>query len=265
MADLMIVGGGKMGEALAAGLISSGWDEQNQGDITVVEPLEERRAELQEIYPNIRVRSTLEKKKDILLAVKPDQVQTVCHQLSLIGIPNRLISIAAGVTIRTLESSLLPETHVIRVMPNTPSMINEGMSVLSPGSHASSTDMEWAVSIFSAVGKTTVLDEKLMNAVTGVSGSGPAYVFALAEAMTKAGINEGLDHESADLLVRQTILGAASLLAQSEETPEQLRNAVTSPNGTTAAALAVFADEAFLEVVVKAISAATHRAGQLGT
>lgn len=258
----MIVGGGKMGEALAAGLINANW--ADIADITVVEPIEERREELTESYPGLSVEASLKPVSDILLAVKPDQVQEVCQDLSPFS-PNRLISIAAGVTINTIQKSLPSETCVIRVMPNTPAMVNVGMSVLAAGAHATSADLDWASSIFSAVGKTTVVDESLMNAVTGVSGSGPAYVFALAEAMTTAGVSQGLDQENADLLVRQTILGAASLLAQSEETPEQLRNAVTSPNGTTAAALAVFADEAFLEVVVKAISAATHRAGQLGT
>ncbi len=258
----MIVGGGKMGEALAAGLIGSGWAESDA--ITVVEPLEERRVQLQEIYPDLRVIENPEKISDVLLSVKPDQVQRVCEQLSSI-FPVRLISIAAGVTISALESYLPSETRVIRVMPNTPAMINEGMSVLSPGSCASSTDVEWAASIFTAVGKTIVMDEKLINAVTGVSGSGPAYVFALAEAMTKAGINEGLDHESADLLVRQTLLGAATLLTSSQESPEELRNAVTSPNGTTAAAISVFKDRGFQEILIDAVSAATQRADELGS
>ena len=258
----MIVGGGKMGEALAAGLISSGWAESDA--ITVVEPLEERRVQLQEIYPDLRVIENPEKISDVLISVKPDQVQKVCEQLSSI-FPARLISIAAGVTLSALESYLPPETRVIRVMPNTPAMINEGMSVLSPGSYASSTDVEWAVSIFTAVGRTMVLDEKLINAVTGVSGSGPAYVFALAEAMTKAGINEGLDHESADLLVRQTLLGASILLSNSQESPEELRDAVTSPNGTTAAAITVFKDRGFQEILFDAVSAATQRADELGS
>jgi pyrroline-5-carboxylate reductase len=150
-------------------------------------------------------------------------------------------------------------------MPNTPAMINEGMSVLSAGTYASPDDIEWATSIFAAVGKTTVIEEKLMDAVTGVSGSGPAYLFALAEAMTNAGLNEGLDQENADLLVRQTLLGAAILLAGSKESPMELREAVTSPNGTTAAALSVFEDRAFQDLIIDAISAATDRAGELGS
>tara|TARA_B100000953_G_scaffold279353_3_gene255453 strand:- start:503 stop:1294 length:792 start_codon:yes stop_codon:yes gene_type:complete len=260
--ELMIVGGGKMGEALAAGLVNSGWAEI--GDITVVESLEERREELMESYPGLKVVADLEPASDALLAVKPDQVQQVCQEISSF-IPNRLISIAAGVTTNTIQGLLPSGTCVIRVMPNTPAMINVGMSALAAGTHATSGDLDWASSIFSAVGETTVIDENLMDAITGLSGSGPAYVFALAEAMTAAGVNEGLDQETADLLVRQTILGAASLMAQSKETPRQLRDAVTSPNGTTSAALSVFEDKAFAEIVVEAISAATHRAGELGS
>ena len=257
----MIVGGGKMGEALAAGLMNAGWAEPT--GITVVEPIKERREELGKTY-GLRVIPSPEKASDVLVAVKPNQIQTVCELLSPIP-PTRLISIAAGVTTSTLENLLLPETRVIRVMPNTPAMINEGMSVLSAGTYASPDDIEWATSIFAAVGKTTVIEEKLMDAVTGVSGSGPAYLFALAEAMTNAGLNEGLDDENADLLVRQTLLGAAILLAGSKESPMELREAVTSPNGTTAAALSIFEDRAFQDLIIDAISAATGRAGELGS
>ena len=133
------------------------------------------------------------------------------------------------------------------------------------GTHASSADIEWATSIFEAVGETAVLEEKLMNAVTGVSGSGPAYVFALAEALVMAGINEGLDYENADLLVRQTLLGAATLLSQSGESPTELREAVTSPNGTTAAAISIFERTGFQEILIDAVSAATQRAEELGS
>ena len=258
----MIVGGGKMGEALAAGLISAGW--ADPAGITVVEPIEERREELEKAYPGLRVITSPEKANDVLVSVKPNQIQNVCELLSVAS-PERLISIAAGVTITTLENSLPPEISVIRVMPNTPAMVNEGMSVLSPGTHASTADIEWAVSIFAAVGETAVLEEKLMNAVTGVSGSGPAYVFALAEALVRAGINEGLDYENADLLVRQTLLGAATLLSQSGESPTELREAVTSPNGTTAAAISIFERTGFQEILIDAVSAATQRAEELGS
>ena len=258
----MIVGGGKMGEALAAGLISAGWAEPT--GITIVEPIDERREDLKNAYPGFRVITSLEKSRDVLVAVKPNQIQNVCESLS-VAPPERLISIAAGVTITTLENSLPPETSVIRVMPNTPAIVNEGMSVLSPGTHASPTDIEWAVSIFAAVGETAVLEERLMNAVTGVSGSGPAYVFALAEALVSAGIDEGLDYEDADLLVRQTLLGAAALLSQSGKSPKELRQAATSPNGTTAAAISIFEQMGFQEILLDAVSAATQRAEELGS
>ncbi len=258
----MIVGGGKMGKALAAGLITAGWTDP--AGIAIVEPMDERREELEKAYPGFRIITSPEKTNDVLVSVKPSQIQNVCESLS-VAPPERLISIAAGVTISTLENSLPPETSVIRVMPNTPAMVNEGMSVLSPGTHASPADIEWAVSIFDAVGKTAVLEETLMNAVTGVSGSGPAYVFALAEALVRAGTNEGLDYENADLLVRQTLLGAATLLSQSGKSPKELREAVTSPNGTTAAAISIFEQMGFQEILLDAVSAATQRAEELGS
>ena len=260
--QLMIIGGGKMGEALTAGLVNADWTEIDS--ITVVEPLRERREDLKKIYSGLRVIAEPEPSDDVLLAVKPTNIQQACEELSSCS-PKRIISIAAGVKTATLEGLLPPRISVIRVMPNTPAMINVGMSVLSAGSYSTDDDLEWASSIFSAVGKTTIVDEGLLDAVTGLSGSGPAYVFALAEAMIAAGLNEGLDKETSELLAIQTVLGAARLMEETSETPRELRDAVTSPNGTTAAALSIFEDNSFSEIILEAISAATSRAAELGS
>ena len=260
--QLMIVGGGKMGEALTAGLVNAEWAEI--GDITVVEPIGERREALKKIYSGLRVVAKPELSDDVLLAVKPSNIQQACEELASCS-PKRIISIAAGVTTTTLEKLLPPEISVIRVMPNTPAMVNVGMSVLSAGSYSTDDDLDWASSIFASVGKTTIVDEVHLNAVTGLSGSGPAYVFALAEAMIAAGLNEGLDKETSNLLATQTILGAAILMEKTRETPRELRDAVTSPNGTTAAALSIFEDNSFSEIIIEAISAATSRSAELGS
>lgn len=256
----MVVGGGKMGEALTAGLLNAGWAKPEE--ITIVEPVDKRRGEISEKYDGLRVVAEIEHADDVLLAVKPDYVRLVCQELSGFT-PNRIISIAAGVRTNIIQGELPSGTRVIRVMPNTPAVIGIGMSALVAGKDATHEDLEWASSIFAAVGKVTVVDESLINVVTGLSGSGPAYIFALAEAMTSTGISEGLDPEVADLLTRQTILGAASLLDQSEQTPMELRAAVTSPNGTTAAAIRVFEDKGFAQIIAEAIRAATHRADEL--
>jgi pyrroline-5-carboxylate reductase len=150
-------------------------------------------------------------------------------------------------------------------MPNTPAMVGEGMSAIAAGSFASSEDLDWASSILSAVGEVVIVNETALDAVTGLSGSGPAYLFYLAEAMIQAGIANGLEPSVADVLTRQTLLGASTLLTKSGVTPEELRNSVTSPNGTTAAAIEYLQSNDFLSQVQKAVSAATEKSKELGS
>ena len=258
---LSIVGGGKMGEALLSGLLAAEWAPADE--ISVVEPDDSRRDELQKKYKETPFSVNLVSSDNYLLAVKPQLVRNICQELSNFD-PLRIISIAAGVTIASIESQLISQTAVLRVMPNTPSMVREGMSAISPGSFATSEDLDWASSILSAVGEVVIVDESTLDAVTGLSGSGPAYLFFLAEAMTQAGINNGLDPTVADILTRQTLLGASTLLAKSGTSPEELRASVTSPNGTTAAAISELQSNDFLSLINKAISAATDRSKELG-
>ena len=258
---LSIVGGGKMGEALLSGLLAAEWAPADE--ISVVEPDDSRRDELQKKYKETPFSGNLVPSDNYLLAVKPQLVPNICQELNNSD-PLRVISIAAGVTIASIESQLTSQTAVLRVMPNTPSMVREGMSAIAPGSFATSEDLDWASSILSAVGEVVIVDESTLDAVTGLSGSGPAYLFFLAEAMTQAGINNGLDPTVADILTRQTLLGASTLLAKSGTSPEELRASVTSPNGTTAAAISELQSNDFLSLINKAISAATDRSKELG-
>ena len=258
---LSIVGGGKMGEALLSGILASEWAPADE--ISVIEPDDSRRDELQKKYKETPFSGNLVPSDNYLLAVKPQLVPNICQELSNSD-PLRVISIAAGVTIAVIESRLTSQTAVLRVMPNTPSMVREGMSAIAPGSFATSEDLDWASSILSAVGEVVIVDESTLDAVTGLSGSGPAYLFFLAEAMTQAGINNGLDPTVADILTRQTLLGASTLLAKSGTSPEELRASVTSPNGTTAAAISELQSNDFLSLIHKAISAATDRSKELG-
>ncbi|OUV77722.1 MAG: pyrroline-5-carboxylate reductase [Acidimicrobiaceae bacterium TMED130] len=258
---LSIVGGGKMGEALLSGLLAAEWAPADE--ISVVEPDDSRRDELQKKYKETPFSGNLVPSDNYLLAVKPQLVPNICQELSNSD-PLRVMSIAAGVTIASIESQLTTQTAVLRVMPNTPAMVREGMSAIAPGSFATSEDLDWASSILSAVGEVVIVDESTLDAVTGLSGSGPAYLFFLAEAMTQAGINNGLDPTVADILTRQTLLGASTLLAKSGTSPEELRASVTSPNGTTAAAISELQSNDFLSLINKAISAATDRSKELG-
>ena len=250
-----------MGEALLSGLLAAEWAPADE--ISVVEPDDSRRDELQKKYKETPFSGNLVPSDNYLLAVKPQLVRNICQELSNSD-PLRIISIAAGVTIASIESQLTSQTAVLRVMPNTPSMVREGMSAIAPGSFATSEDLDWASSILSAVGEVVIVDESTLDAVTGLSGSGPAYLFFLAEAMTQAGINNGLDPTVADILTRQTLLGASTLLAKSGTSPEELRASVTSPNGTTAAAISELQSNDFLSLIDKAISAATDRSKELG-
>jgi pyrroline-5-carboxylate reductase len=257
---LQIIGGGKMGEALLGGVLSSSWAEAT--DVAVVEPDAVRRDQLAAAYPGLAVVDAVVPSTDAIIAVKPHHVAEVCSSLGQAQCP-RLLSVAAGVTISTMEAAA-PSTRVVRCMPNTPALVGEGASAIAGGAHAEEVDLDWAESILGAVGLVVRVEEADLDAVTGLSGSGPAYVFHLAEALMAAGRAQGLAPEIADALARQTLLGAARLLSESGEDPAVLRENVTSPGGTTAAGLAVFADEDFVGLVDRVVSAAVARSIELG-
>jgi len=250
-----------MGEALLGGVLSSGW--ASPSDIAVVELSEDRRVELAASYPEIAVGETVHNDLDALVAVKPQYVDGVVASLGKAGSP-RLLSVAAGITTASMEAAA-PECRVVRCMPNTPALVGQGASAIAGGSQTTEADLDWAESILSAVGLVVRVDEADLDAVTGLSGSGPAYVFHLAEGLTAAGVAAGLSPDIADALTRQTLLGAATLLSESGEDPAVLRTNVTSPGGTTAAGLAVFAEANFLGLVDDVVGAAKARSIELGS
>jgi pyrroline-5-carboxylate reductase len=258
---LQMIGGGKMAEALLGGLVEQGW--ANVEDLHVVEPAEARHAVLETAYPGISIANAPMPGIDAIIAVKPHIVELVLPVLSEAGV-RRVLSIAAGVRTGAMEAGLPDGTRVVRCMPNTPALVGAGAAAIAGGSAATAADLDWAAGILTAVGTVVVVDETDIDAVTGVSGSGPAYVFHLAEAMIAAGVAEGLTPETADALTRQTLLGAATLLSQSGEDPAQLRINVTSPNGTTQAGLEVFAEADFMDLVGRVVKAAADRSRELG-
>lgn len=260
MRALQIIGGGKMAEALIGGLVETGW---SADEIHVVEPDAERRELLAAAHPGLSLSAAPEPCVDAVIAVKPDVVPDVLASLAAVG-ARRVLSIAAGVSTATLEAGLAGGTGVVRAMPNTPALAGQGAAAVAAGTAADEGDLAWAESILGAVGTVAVVDEGDLDAVTGLSGSGPAYVFALAEALIAAGIEQGLDPGAADALTRQTLLGAATLLSDSGEDPAVLRRNVTSPGGTTQAGLEVLADAGFSAVIARTVAAATDRSRELG-
>src|SRR5438270_342666 len=198
-AKLAIVGGGKMGEALLAGLLSSGWAQV--GDIVVVEPIEARRKELEAKYAGLAVTAEPTEPADAaVIAVKPDDVEAACRALAETGCP-RVLSIAAGVPLAKLERWLGDGTPVVRAMPNTAALVGAGAAAIAAGTWAGEDDMAWAESILGAVGIVQRVSEPLLDAVTGLSGSGPAYVFLVAESLIEAGVLAGLPRPTASALV----------------------------------------------------------------
>jgi pyrroline-5-carboxylate reductase len=198
-----------------------------------------------------------------VIAVKPADVETVGRALAEVGI-GRVLSIAAGVTLASLESWLGGSVAVIRAMPNTPALVGSGASAIAGGRHAAEDDVAWAREILEAVGTVVTVPEAALDAVTGLSGSGPAYVFLLAEALIDAGVLVGLPRPVARDLTVQTLLGSARLLVDTGDEPATLRAAVTSPGGTTAAGLRALEAAGVRNAVLDAVAAATARSRELG-
>lgn len=249
-----------MGEALLLGLLSTEF--VSAADTAIVDRSPDRRSILTELFPGVAVLATPAACSAAVIAVKPAIVPEVSEALAGVGV-DRVLSIAAGVTTQTLESALGPDVRVVRSMPNTPALIGHGAAAIAPGASADDSDLDWADTVLSSVGSVVRVEESELDAVTGVSGSGPAYVFLLAEAMVDSGVEVGLDRPTAETLAYQTILGAAHMIHEADDDPVGLREAVTSPGGTTAAAIAHM--EADLRAALRgAIIAATERSRELG-
>ncbi len=262
--SVAILGAGAMGEVLAGGLLRAGWD---PSEISLAARREERRREVEkttEISTSLDPVEAAADRRVVVVAVKPGDVAGLLEQIAgSISAGQVLISLAAGVPTAVYEASL-GEVPVVRAMPNTPAQIDAGVTALARGAFADDEAMDLASQVLGAVGETVILAEQLMDAVTAVSGTGPAYVFILAEAMVEAAIREGLPWHAAEKLVEQTIRGAGMLLAQVELTPARLRAQVTSPGGTTAAAVHVLEERGFRALVEDAVRAAAQRSRELG-
>lgn len=259
---LQIVGGGKMGEALVTGLLQAGWAQP--ADVRLVEKLPARAEELRARFPEAAVSDAPAEAEGHVLAVKPGDIEAACATLAATGSSSRVLSIAAGVPLTRLEAALNPGTPVVRAMPNTPALVGAGAAAVAPGSAAGDADLDWAEEILGSVGTVVRVGEPSLDAVTGLSGSGPAYVFLVVEAMVEAGVLAGLARPVSAELVAQTVLGAAKLIAETGQAPEELRAAVTSPGGTTAAGVRELERAGVRSAFLEAVMAATDRSRQLG-
>jgi pyrroline-5-carboxylate reductase len=260
---LAIIGGGKIGEALLSGLVRRG----GQDGILVCERSPERAAQLSERYgvPAVDLADAAARARVLLLAVKPQDIGSLLERLSgVVDDGHLVVSVAAGVPTKRIEAALPEGTPVVRVMPNTPALVDEGMSVLSAGTHAEEKHLDEAEALLAAVGKVRRVPEDQQDAVTALSGSGPAYFFYLVEAMVDAGILLGLPRALAVDLIVQTALGSAVMMRDSGEHPVQLREAVTSPGGTTIAAVRELERHGVRAALIAAIEAAHARSVELG-
>ncbi|HUT26044.1 MAG TPA: pyrroline-5-carboxylate reductase [Sumerlaeia bacterium] len=263
--SLGFVGVGNMGAALARGVVQSGLLPPERVWVSDVDPGKTRR-----LADELKVR-VAEGNRDLLartdtpvLAVKPQGFSDLLDELAPAAESRHLfISIAAGVPVRAITRRLGRDARVVRVMPNTPALIGCGATGVARGGGATDADLQWTLEIFNSVGVAVEVREEQINAVTGLSGSGPAYVFHLVEALTRAGEKAGLAPETAAALTRQTLLGAARMVCESGIDPAELRRRVTSPGGTTEAGLKILADADFLGLIERMVARATERGAEL--
>lgn len=268
MTRIAVIGGGRIGEALIAGLLESG---RVAKDLVVVETHQDRAVLIADRF-GVRVTDSVADASvgaDLLvIAVKPGDVEGVLTTLgkAMLGGDGDqvVVSLAAGVPTGRLEAKLPAGSPVVRVMPNTPMLVGQGMSVLAPGRHAKPEHLALVTGLLGAVGKVVTVAESQMDAVTAVSGSGPAYFFLVVEAMVDAGVGLGLTRDVATTLVTQTMLGSAALLEESEQSAVDLRAAVTSPAGTTAAALRELERSGVRSAFLEALHAAARRSAEQG-
>lgn len=262
---LAVIGGGRMGEAIVGGLLESGTLLAEK--IVVAEPSEGRRADLTAEYGIRCVASGAEAlpASMVILAVKPQVIDSAVADVANKLVGSLVVSIAAGVTCLRLEGLLPMGTAVVRVMPNTPALVGAGMSVVSGGTTATADQVELVRTIFGALGKVIVLDERHQDAAMAISGAGPAYFAIVIDALSRAGVRQGLPRDIAQTLAVQTMYGTARLIDEGDLHPEALVDGVTSPGGTTIAAVEALESRAVRSAFAEAVAAAVHRAKELGS
>jgi pyrroline-5-carboxylate reductase len=260
-----ILGAGVMGEALLSGLLRAG---RPAAELVITERRPERAAELVERYgvdvaDNV---AAVQRADTVVIVVKPQDMPRLLDEIAPAVRPGQLVvSLAAGITSGYIEARLPDGVAVVRVMPNTPALVDEGMAAISPGSHCDESHLLEAEDLLRSTGKVIRVPEKQQDAVTAISGSGPAYVFYVVEAMIEAGVHLGLPRSTATDLVVQTLVGSAKLLRETGEHPVVLRERVTSPAGTTAAALRLLEDGKVRADFLAAIEAARDRSRALSS
>jgi len=263
--ELGVIGAGNMAEAILKAELHSGFLQPHE--IVGSDVRQERRQKLASELGVAWAADNLVPARcpRVLLSIKPQNIEDVLDEVAEVVDPDALVfSICAGVPTALIDTKLHGKGHIVRVMPNTPMLVGAGMSGIAAGPRASDDDVQWVEGLFAASGKTVPVDEGLMDAVTGVSGTGPAYFFYLIEAMIDAGVADGLSYEFAYQLAVQTCAGAAKLLAESGQKPEDLRAMVTSPNGTTQRAVETLDAAGTKDIWVNAVRAATQRSKELG-
>lgn len=268
---IAFLGCGSMNEAILAGLLGAGTD---PADVVATVRRAERAAELAERHHGITAIAGEEEPDNnkqaakgsgvVILGVKPVGIADLAHEISGSLSPKTLvISVAAAVSLAQLEAALPPGQPVIRTMPNTPAKLGRGVVSVSPGTHCSPEQLQQAKDIFRAAGTVVEVPEEQVDAISAISGSGPAYAFYLAEAMAAAGVELGLDHDLAMLLARETVAGAGFMLAEPGADPSALRISVTSPNGTTERAIATFNERGLPAIIAAGARAAAERAAEI--
>ncbi|MFK4082636.1 pyrroline-5-carboxylate reductase [Kribbella sp. NPDC020789] len=261
--QVAILGAGVMGETLLSGLIRAG---RRPEQLLITERRAERAAELRERY-GVDVVSNLDaaaKAETLVLVVKPQDMPELLAEIAPVVRPEQtVVSLAAGISTTFIESRLPDGVAVVRVMPNTPALVDEGMAAISRGAHCDESHLVLAEGLLSATGRVIRVPEKQQDAVTAISGSGPAYIFFVVESMIEAGVHMGLPRTTATDLVVQTLVGSAKLLRETGEHPTVLRERVTSPGGTTAAAVRELEDHKVRAAFLSAIEAARNRSRDL--
>ncbi len=260
-----LIGAGQMAEALIGGILAA--QPKAADSLLATDPVSQRLDRLKSQF-GIRVsadnREAVTWAEVVILAVKPQIVDLVVEEIKAEIAGRCLISIAAGVSIRRLSAQVPPSVPIVRVMPNAPALVGAGMSALAFGPSVGSQDQSYARALFEAIGRVVVVEEHLMNAVTGLSGSGPAFVFQAIEALADGGVKVGLPRGVAEQLAVQTVLGAARMVLETGKHPAQLKDMVASPGGTTIAGLHELERGRLRACLIAAVEAATHRAEEIG-
>ena len=260
------IGAGNMAEALIRGLVRGG--HVPAARVMASGPRRERLDRLAQRYgiaTTLDNRAVVRSANLVVLSVKPQILDKVLREVGDQLSPGTLVvSIAAGVDTEAIESAITDGVRVVRAMPNTPAQVGAGATAIAPGKHASEADLATAKALFDAVGITVVLDESHLDAVTGLSGSGPAYIFLILEALADAGVKVGLSRRSAQLLAAQTVLGSAKMLIETDEHVGRLKDMVTSPGGTAIAGLHTLEEGGLRTTLINAVETATKRARELG-